>query len=160
MAQMFYDDDADLSVIQGKNVAVLGYGSQGHAHALSLRDSGVDVRVGLPEGSKSRAKAEAALRLRDEFLLIAAHELKTPLTSLLGQAQIALLRLERRGTLDPEQATRTLTLVNRQAGRLANLINHLLDVARIESGKLTLAPEPTDLCRLIPEVVATLRPGS
>jgi ketol-acid reductoisomerase len=59
VAQMFYDDDADLSVIQGKNVAVLGYGSQGHAHALSLRDSGVDVRVGLPEGSKSRAKAEA-----------------------------------------------------------------------------------------------------
>jgi ketol-acid reductoisomerase len=56
---MFYDDDADLSVIQGKNVAVLGYGSQGHAHALSLRDSGVDVRVGLPEGSTSRAKAEA-----------------------------------------------------------------------------------------------------
>ncbi len=59
MAEMFYDDDADLSVIQGRHVAVLGYGSQGHAHALSLRDSGVDVRVGLPEGSKSRAKAEA-----------------------------------------------------------------------------------------------------
>ena len=59
MAEMFYDDDADLALIQGKNVAVLGYGSQGHAHALSLRDSGVDVRVGLPEGSKSRAKAEA-----------------------------------------------------------------------------------------------------
>src|SRR3954469_832094 len=56
---MFYDDDADLSLIQGKNVAVLGYGSQGHAHSLSLRDSGVDVRIGLPEGSKSRAKAEA-----------------------------------------------------------------------------------------------------
>nr|WP_293767074.1 ketol-acid reductoisomerase [Sporichthya sp.] len=57
-AEMFYDDDADMSVIQGRKVAVLGYGSQGHAHALSLRDSGVDVRVGLPEGSKSRAKAE------------------------------------------------------------------------------------------------------
>src|SRR5690348_14337813 len=56
---MFYDDDADLSLIQGKHVAVIGYGSQGHAHALSLRDSGVDVRVGLPEGSRSRAKAEA-----------------------------------------------------------------------------------------------------
>jgi len=56
--EMFYDDDADLSIIQGRTVAVLGYGSQGHAHALSLRDSGVDVRVGLPEGSKSRAKAE------------------------------------------------------------------------------------------------------
>src|SRR5438874_3307924 len=59
MAEVFYDDDADLSLIQSKKVAVLGYGSQGHAHALSLRDSGVDVRVGLPEGSKSRAKAEA-----------------------------------------------------------------------------------------------------
>ena len=57
-AEIFYDDDADLSIIQGRTVAVLGYGSQGHAHALSLRDSGVDVRVGLPEGSKSRPKAE------------------------------------------------------------------------------------------------------
>jgi ketol-acid reductoisomerase len=56
--EIFYDDDADLSIIQGRKVAVIGYGSQGHAHALSLRDSGVDVRIGLPEGSKSRAKAE------------------------------------------------------------------------------------------------------
>ena len=59
MAKMFYEDDADLSVIQGRSVAVIGYGSQGHAHALNLRDSGVDVRVGLREGSKSWAKAEA-----------------------------------------------------------------------------------------------------
>ena len=57
-AEVFYDDDADLGIIQGKKVAVLGYGSQGHAHSLSLRDSGVDVVIGLPEGSKSRAKAE------------------------------------------------------------------------------------------------------
>jgi ketol-acid reductoisomerase len=56
--EIFYDDDADLGVLQDKKVAVIGYGSQGHAHALSLRDSGVDVRVGLPEGSKSRPKAE------------------------------------------------------------------------------------------------------
>ncbi|MBE7188468.1 ketol-acid reductoisomerase [Jatrophihabitans endophyticus] len=56
--EIFYDDDADLSIVQGRKVAVLGYGSQGHAHALSLRDSGVDVRIGLKEGSKSRAKAE------------------------------------------------------------------------------------------------------
>ncbi|MEK9955214.1 MAG: putative manganese transporter [Actinomycetota bacterium] len=58
MAEMYYDDDADLSIIQGRKVAIMGFGSQGHAHALSLRDSGVDVRVGLQEGSKSRAKAE------------------------------------------------------------------------------------------------------
>ena len=58
MAEIFYDESADLSIIQRRHVAVLGYGSQGHAHALSLRDSGVDVRVGLPEGSASREKAE------------------------------------------------------------------------------------------------------
>ena len=58
-ATMFYDDDADLSIIQNRSVAVIGYGSQGHAHALNLRDSGVDVRVGLKEGSPSREKAEA-----------------------------------------------------------------------------------------------------
>src|SRR5437660_1159048 len=57
MAEIYYDDRADLGVIQRRHVAVLGYGSQGHAHALSLRDSGVDVRVGLPEGSASREKA-------------------------------------------------------------------------------------------------------
>src|SRR3712207_1022088 len=57
-AEVFYDDDADLSIIQGRKVAVIGYGSQGHAHALNLRDSGVEVVVGLQEGSKSRAKAE------------------------------------------------------------------------------------------------------
>ncbi|MBB4933636.1 ketol-acid reductoisomerase [Lipingzhangella halophila] len=57
-AQMYYDADADLSFVQERKVAVIGYGSQGHAHALSLRDSGVDVRVGLSEGSKSRATAE------------------------------------------------------------------------------------------------------
>ena len=59
MTDMYYDDDADLSIIQARKVAVIGYGSQGHAHALSLRDSGVDVRVGLKAGSKSIAKAEA-----------------------------------------------------------------------------------------------------
>jgi ketol-acid reductoisomerase len=66
VAELFYDDDADLSIIQSRVVAIMGFGSQGHAHAMSLRDSGVDVRVGLAEGSKSRAKAEeAGLRVVD-----------------------------------------------------------------------------------------------
>ncbi len=59
MAKVYYDADADLSLIKGRKVAVLGYGSQGHAHALNLRDSGVDVRVGLPATSGSRAQAQA-----------------------------------------------------------------------------------------------------
>ena len=58
MAKLYYDKDADLSLIQSKKVAILGYGSQGHAHALNLRDSGGNVRVGLQEGSASRGKAE------------------------------------------------------------------------------------------------------
>ncbi|MFE4466895.1 ketol-acid reductoisomerase [Oerskovia sp. NPDC056781] len=57
MAELFYDDDADLSIIQQKKVAVVGYGSQGHAHAQNLRDSGVQVVIALKEGSKSIAKA-------------------------------------------------------------------------------------------------------
>jgi ketol-acid reductoisomerase len=60
MAKIFYDKDTDLSLIRAKKVAIVGYGSQGHAHALNLHDSGVDVRVGLPSSSKSVVKAKAA----------------------------------------------------------------------------------------------------
>jgi ketol-acid reductoisomerase len=59
MAKIYYDADADLGLVKRRKVAILGYGSQGHAHALNLRDSGVDVRVGLPASSGSRAKAAA-----------------------------------------------------------------------------------------------------
>ena len=58
MATMYYERDCNLALLDGKKVAVIGYGSQGHAHALNLRDSGVDVVVGLYEGSKSAAKAK------------------------------------------------------------------------------------------------------
>ena len=58
MAEMYYDNDADLSVLEDKPIAIIGYGSQGHAHALNLMDSGLDVRVGLYEGSRSWSKAE------------------------------------------------------------------------------------------------------
>src|ERR1700722_9579041 len=60
MPRRFYEKDGNIDALKGKKIAIIGYGSQGHAHALNLRDSGLDVVVGLPEGSKSRAKAEAA----------------------------------------------------------------------------------------------------
>ncbi|MGH9170446.1 MAG: ketol-acid reductoisomerase [Acidimicrobiales bacterium] len=60
MPQLYYEKDADQALVRSRKVAVIGYGSQGHAHSLNLRDSGVDVRVGLRESSSSRAKAEAA----------------------------------------------------------------------------------------------------
>ncbi|NLK65340.1 MAG: ketol-acid reductoisomerase [Tissierellia bacterium] len=59
MGRMYYDKDADLKVLDGKTVAIVGYGSQGHAHALNLKESGVNVVVGLKEGSKSKVKAES-----------------------------------------------------------------------------------------------------
>src|SRR5438105_2143930 len=59
-ANVYYEQDADSALIAGRKVAIVGYGSQGHAHALNLKDSGIDVRVGLRDGSASRAKAEAA----------------------------------------------------------------------------------------------------
>ena len=75
MATMYYDKDADLSLIQGRKVGVIGYGSQGHAHALNLKDSGVKVRVGLPPGSRSVAKAQAAgLEVADVASVAAGHE--------------------------------------------------------------------------------------
>jgi ketol-acid reductoisomerase len=60
MANIYHDEDADVGLIQARTVAIIGYGSQGHAHALNLKDSGVDVRVGLPIESRSRAKVKAA----------------------------------------------------------------------------------------------------
>src|ERR1035438_5899285 len=59
MAQIFYDKDADLSLVKATKVAIIGYGSQGHAHALNLRDSGVEVCIGLHPGSRSRARARS-----------------------------------------------------------------------------------------------------
>ncbi|MGJ5589899.1 ketol-acid reductoisomerase [Micrococcus lylae] len=88
-AKKFYDADADLSIIQGRTVAVIGYGSQGHAHSLSLRDSGVDVRVGLAEGSTSRAKAEAeGLRVVDVATAAAEADLIMILTPDQVQADV------------------------------------------------------------------------
>lgn len=60
MARMYYDEDANLDLFKDKTVAIIGYGSQGHAHALNLKDSGVNVIVGLYAGSKSKPQAEAA----------------------------------------------------------------------------------------------------
>ncbi len=58
-ARIFYQEDCNLSLLEGKKIAIIGYGSQGHAHALNLKESGCDVIIGLYEGSKSWAKAEA-----------------------------------------------------------------------------------------------------
>jgi ketol-acid reductoisomerase len=89
MAKIYYDGDADLGLLKGRKVAVIGYGSQGHAHALNLKDSGVDVVVGLPAGSRSRAKAQAdGLAVETPAKAAAAADIVMILTPDTGQAKL------------------------------------------------------------------------
>jgi PAS domain S-box-containing protein len=105
---------------------------------------------------QARARAEAAVRLRDQFLSIAAHELKTPLTSLLGYAQLFQRRAQRAGSLG-EADQRALGVIVAQAARLNRMVAALLDVARIESGQLSINRAPLDLCELVQRVVEEAR---
>jgi ketol-acid reductoisomerase len=89
MAKIYYDADADLGRLKGKKVAVIGYGSQGHAHALNLKDSGVDVVVGLPPGSRSRARAQAdGVTVKTPAEAAAAADIVMILTPDTGQAKL------------------------------------------------------------------------
>ncbi len=106
---------------------------------------------------EARAAAEAAVRLRDQFLSIASHELKTPLTVLLGNAQLLLRRAARTGGLS-ERDQRGLAAVADQAQRLDRLIAMLLDVSRIETGQLTLDLTSLDLGELLGRLVGELQP--
>jgi len=111
----------------------------------------------LAREQDARAVAEAALRLRDAFLSIASHELRTPIATLKGHAQVALRRLERTGQLEPERAAEALRTIARQSDKLNRLLGHLLDISRLEAGKLTLEPRPTDISALAGQVVADAR---
>lgn len=99
-------------------------------------------------------EARAAIRLRDDFLSVAAHELRTPITGLRGFAQILLRRLTRRGTVDMDQALAAVERIDRQAGKLADLVSRLLDVSRIEDGGLALDVRTIDLVALVADAAA------
>ena len=101
-------------------------------------------------------RRRAALVARDEFLSIAAHELKTPITCIRGYAELALRRLDR-GVAEPERLRRNLQAIERESDRLARLVGQLLDVSRIEGGQLALERAPTDLAALVRDVVARLQ---
>ena len=93
--QVYYDKDCDLSIIQGKKVAIIGFGSQGHAHACNLKESGVDVTVGLRPGSSSIAKAEAyGLKTSDVPAAVAAADVVMVLTPDEFQAQLYNAEIE------------------------------------------------------------------
>jgi PAS domain S-box-containing protein len=108
---------------------------------------------------QARAEAEAAVRLRDQFLSIAAHELKTPLTTLLGNAQLMLRRAQRDSTL-PERELRQLRVINEQSSRLHRMVLALLDISRLESGQLSIERAPLDFVALTRRVVEEIRSAS
>ena len=101
---------------------------------------------------RARGETEQALRARDEFLSIAAHELKTPMTSLHGMTQLLLRRLAREDVVHPDTLQRALTLINTQASKLTRLTDQLLDVTRTAGGQLALDRQPTNLLSLITNV--------
>ena len=112
----------------------------------------------LEREQAAHAEAQDAVRLRDQFLSIASHELKTPLTSLLGNAQILQRRVQREGGF-AERNMRALNVIANQASRLNQMINTLLDISRIQTGQLTIERAPVDLCALVRRVVAEVQPA-
>jgi signal transduction histidine kinase len=109
------------------------------------------------ENARLYAEARAAIGLRDEFLSVAAHELKTPLTGLRGSAQLVLRLLGRDGGIDPDRLRQRLAVIDEQAMKLAHLVDQLLDVSRLEAGRLALEPAPTDLVLLVGAVADAAR---
>jgi len=98
-------------------------------------------------------EAREAISIRDEFLSVAAHELKTPMTSLRGYAQLLGREFERGDVPDPDRALRAAVTIQVQADKLARLVGQLLDISRIQSGRLAIERRPTDLSELVEDVI-------
>jgi signal transduction histidine kinase len=148
----------DQSGVAEMRVMMTEWGGE-HAHLAVLRDiterkRSEQQREQLFQEQVARAEAEQALRERDEFLALASHELKTPAATLSATAQLLERQLARQAVLDHDQLARALARLRDQSQRLARLVDHLLDVSRINSARLTIQLQPTDLSRLIGDVVA------
>ncbi|GAB4216617.1 MAG: hypothetical protein OHK0022_57940 [Roseiflexaceae bacterium] len=133
-------------------------GDRVFVQALAQQAAQAIERARLYEVERAaRAEAEAALGVREIFFSVAAHELKTPLTSLLGQAQLFQRRAQREGSLS-ERDSRSLALVIDQALRLSRMVSALLDISRIDQGRLSIERQPLDLGALVRRVVDEVEP--
>ena len=161
---IFHDDEAILDRVRQTLAGVdCAFVSQAGGVALDtslvpLRDDSGEVRgvIGVATDVTERVRAEAAERAvqaRDAFLSIAAHELKTPLTSLRGFAQILLTYLNGGAVVSPERIQRALLQIDGQSDKVNRLVDQLLDVTRLEGGRLTLDRQATNLTQLVHEVV-------
>lgn len=124
----------------------------------SLVESGSLMREREQDRDQHVQRAEAAVRARDEFLSLASHELRTPLTSLVLHAQLLQRALDGRADLQRRPVERFLHQTRRQVGRLTRLVDDMLDISRIEMGRLSLDPERVELCALTEEVIQRLGP--
>lgn len=136
------DDLALLQLIAGRIAPAIGRARRDEAAAVALRRE-----------QEARRRAEAAVRERDELLSIASHELRTPVTVLRGYAQLVKHRIDQPGQLDRSRVQSTLEAIVQQADKLTRLTGQLLDLSRLASGKLVLDRQPTDLGRLVENVV-------
>jgi PAS domain S-box-containing protein len=109
------------------------------------------------DNSRLYREARAAVSIRDEFLSVAAHELKTPMTSLRGYAQLLVREFDRGDTINPDRARRAAFTIQVQSDKLARLVAQLLDVSRLQSGKLIVERRPSDLATLVQEVLDSAR---
>jgi signal transduction histidine kinase len=116
-----------------------------------------EERIALLREQAARVQAEEALRLHDEFLAVAAHELKTPITSVLAAAQLITRQVDKGTLLDPARLKDRLQTIDRQAGKLGHLIAQLVDIGRLEAGKLRLDRTETDLTGLVEGVAGVLQ---
>lgn len=114
----------------------------------------------LEEVSAKRHEAEDAVSQRDIFLSVASHELKTPLTSLLGYTQLMIKQMNREGKIDAERSDKALHIVSEQSKKIARLINQLLDVSRVQTGSLALDKQPVDLARLVTDLATSVQSGT
>jgi excisionase family DNA binding protein len=119
------------------------------AEVAERKRAEADLQRALESERGARKSAEHALRLRDEFLSVASHELRTPVASLSIQAQTMLRRLERDGGLEPSGAAHALQAITGQADKLSRLLNQLMDVTRLETGKVHLLRQATDISDLV-----------
>jgi signal transduction histidine kinase len=148
-------------LIEGRLVGVLQVGSL-EPRAFTADDASllrlVADRVALAvDHARLYREAQDAVAARDEFLSVAAHELRTPMTSLRASAQLLMRQLDRTGDTDPERLRQMLEIIESQSERLARLVSQLLDVSRIQAGRLALERQTVDLVELTRSVVDTVR---
>jgi signal transduction histidine kinase len=146
-------------VARGHILGVLTFGSvqpnRYSAADVALAEELAHRAAVAMDNARLYQEAREAIRERDEFLSVAAQELKTPVTSLRGFAQVTLRRREKTGVLDPQQVWHAFRVIDRQSDRLSRLVSHLLDISRIDAGQLALDPVLAELTTVVRDVAQT-----